>query len=590
MSGGMFNPKSKSENPKCARGWRRFAACAVMAGVAIIGPSFAAEPEYVARGAHGMVASDSPYASQIGCDVLKAGGNAIDAAVATSLALAVSRPFSTGLGGGQFMMVRMANGEVYVLDSRECAPAAATADMFVKARAASPDGPRPSEYGGMAAGVPGLLAGHQAVLDRLGTRKLRELIAPARKLAMEGFAIDASYVDAAGAVRKDLAQFPSLRASTEGLQREFLLDQADLAVGTVLRRPALAAAMELIGTEGVDAFYRGKIAESIVQAVKATGGVMTAADLASYQPKWRTPLRIRYRDRYEFLLMPPASSGGIAIAEMLNILEHWDLASIHAKDPALAAHLTVEAMKHAFADRARYLGDTDFVPVPVDKLAGKAYAAELAKRIREDGVTEPDAYGTIPPNDAGTSHYCVADRWGNVVSATETINTSWGSLVLVEPWGIVLNNEMDDFTAEPDRSNAYGLRQSAANAVAAGKRPLSCMSPTIVLENGKPLLAVGASGGPRIITGTLQVILNVVDYRLGLAEAVGRPRFHHQWQPNEVSRNEFAADDPVIQGLKQRGHAIGEKKRGAIVQALLIGADGFEGASDPRKGGKPAGY
>jgi gamma-glutamyltranspeptidase/glutathione hydrolase len=177
-----------------------------------------------------------------------------------------------------------------------------------------------------------------------------------------------------------------------------------------------------------------------------------------------------------------------------------------------------------------------------------------------------------------------------VVSATETINTSWGSLVLVEPWGIVLNNEMDDFTAEPDRSNAYGLRQSAANAVAAGKRPLSCMSPTIVLENGKPLLAVGASGGPRIITGTLQVILNVVDYRLGLAEAVGRPRFHHQWQPNEVSRNEFAADDPVIQGLKQRGHAIGEKKRGAIVQALLIGADGFEGASDPRKGGKPAGY
>ncbi len=578
------NPTSRIRNPKRDGISMVIGLAATLACTAI-----APAAEFTAHGKQGMVASDSAYASRVGCEVLKSGGNAVDAAVATSLALAVTRPFSTGLGGGGFMMVRLANGDVFVLDARETAPAAAKPDMFVSARAASPDAPRASQYGGLAAGVPGLLAGHQAVLERLGTRTLRELVEPARLLAANGFTVDESYLDAASGVARDIAGQPGLRTMTAALQRQFLIGDAKLAPGVTLKQPELASTLAAIGRDGAAAFYRGPIGEAIVRTVHSTGGIITAADLAGYQPVWRKPLRVRYRERYELLLMPPSSSGGVAMAETLNILEGWDLAGIRSRDPGLAAHLTVEALKHAFADRARHLGDADFVRVPLERLTGKAYAADLARRIREDRAGEPDKCGTIP-DDAGTSHYCVADRWGNVVSATETVNTSWGCLVVVEPWGFVLNNEMDDFSAEPGRANAYNLQHSEANAVAAGKRPLSCMSPTIVLDGGKPVLAVGASGGPRIITGTLQVIMNVVDYHMSLGDAVAQPRFHHQWQPNEVSRNDYAADSDVVRGLEKRGHTVSGKNRGAVVQALLIGPDGFIGASDPRKGGQPAGY
>ncbi|MBI4581825.1 MAG: gamma-glutamyltransferase family protein [Planctomycetes bacterium] len=582
--------------------------------VCFCGVPAVARPTFTAVGTQGMVASDSEFASRAGCEVLKAGGNAVDAAVATSLALCVARPFSTGLGGGGFMMVRLGDtGDVYVLDYRECAPAAATPDMYVKARAASPDGPPASQYGGLAAGVPGLPAGLQAALERFGSRPLGELIEPARRLAAEGFPVDRSYLAAAKDLREEVARYPGLRKIAAGTQRTFLVgredprrragmpapqatpptlpgNREDLAEGMIVRQPELAAALELIGRQGVDEFYRGRIAKAIVEAVRAAGGIMTVEDLAGYKPVWREALRTRYRDRYEVLLMPPPSSGGVAIAETLNILEHWDLAAIHQRDVGLAAHLTVEAVKHAFADRARYLGDADFARVPIARLTDKDHAARLAARIREAAVSAVDAYGSAPRDDAGTTHFCVADRRGNVVSVTETINTEWGCLVMAEPWGIVLNNEMDDFDVEPGKPNAYNLLQSTANAVGPGKRPLSSMSPTIVLADGKPVLVVGASGGPRIISGTLQVLVNVLDYGLGLDEAVARPRFHHQWQPNEVYRNDYAADDPVVVGLRDRGHKISRRRLGAIVLALRIEPGRFTGASDPRKGGRPAGY
>ncbi|GMV98666.1 MAG: gamma-glutamyltransferase [Phycisphaerae bacterium] len=564
-------------------GWLAVAACAPVG-------SGGDAREWLAVGRQAMVASDSVDASRAGVEVLRAGGNAVDAAVATSFALAVTRPYSMGLGGGGFMMIRMAKtGEVFVLDYRERAPAAATADMFVQARAANPQGPSPSEYGGLAAGVPGLVAGHAAVLERLGTRTLSEVIEPAVALAADGFDVDRHYCSVARECLADMRREPALARIGAELRKTYLFDGREPRPGERLRQPALARALGLIRDRGPEAFYRGPIARAIVEANRAAGGVLALEDLAGYRPTWREPLRLRYRDRYEILLMPPPSSGGICIAETLNILEHWDLAGVARRDPGLAAHLTIEALKHAFADRAGLLGDADFAEVPVGRLIDKSFARRLAARIREDRAIQVNAAGG-PPRDAGTSHFSVVDRWGNVVACTETINTSFGSWVMVPEYGIVLNNEMDDFTAEPGKPNAFGLRQSEANAVAPGKRPLSSMSPTIVLRDGRPVLALGAAGGPRIITGTLQVMLNVIEYGQPLERAIEQPRLHHQWMPDVVYRNQFAADAPVIAGLRRRGHRISAKRQDAVVQAIQIEPGRLIGASDPRKGGQPLGY
>lgn len=571
----------------------RFAAAGMLAlGGVVMGaqgePASTAE-SWVARGAHGMVASDSREASRAGVEILKAGGNAIDAAAATAFALAVTRPYSAGLGGGGFLMVRFAeSGQVFILDYRETAPSAATADMFVKARAAHPDAPPPSRFGGLAVAVPGHVAGHATLLKRFGRKTLAEVVEPARKLAAEGFAVDDNY---RGCVEDGLQDIEKHRlpSFTGAIRTALLCDGRVPAIGEKVRQPDMARTLERIGREGPDAFYRGEIARAIVDSVRKAGGVLTLEDLAQYKPAWREPIRSKYR-QFEVLLMPPPSSGGICIAETLNILENWPLARIHQRDAGLAAHLTVEAIKHAFADRARYLGDADFVKVPVEKLTSEDYARELSRRIKEDATIAPKDYGLRLPEDAGTTHFCVADQWGNVVAATETINLTYGSLVVAEGTGVVLNNEMDDFTAEPGKANAFGLQQSDLNLVAPHKRPLSSMSPTIVLENGKPVLAVGASGGPRIITATLHVMLNVIEYGEPLGQAIGRPRFHHQWDPDEVSRNTFKPDDPVIEGLRRRGHKISDKKRDAVVQGLQIKDGAYIGASDPRKGGEPAGY
>jgi gamma-glutamyltranspeptidase/glutathione hydrolase len=546
---------------------------------------------WLAKGQAGMVASDSIHASRAGIEILKQGGNAVDAATAVSFALAVTRPGSMGLGGGGFLMVRIAEGgRVYVLDYRECAPSASTSDMFVRRREELPDRPPPSQFGGLAVGVPGHVAGHAVMLQRLGTMKFEALLEPARRLAAEGFPIDAHLADSIADTLREIHDQPALRTTADALHRALLFEGEAPQPGAVLRQPALARTLASLQAGGADAFYRGRRADAIAQTVRDHGGIMTAEDLATYQPRWRDPLRITYRNSFEILLMPPPSSGGICLGETLNILEHWDLPVLRRSDPGLAAHLMVEALKYAFADRAAHLGDADFVPVPVERLIGKPYANLVAGRLRENTTTRPAAGRSPPKDDHGTSHFCVVDRWANVVVCTETINTVFGSLLFVEEAGIVLNNEMDDFTAEPGRSNAFGLRQSELNAPAPGKRPLSSMSPTIVLREGEPVLALGAAGGPRIITATLQVLLGVVDDNQPLPEAILKPRLHHQWQPDVVYRNDFPADGAVISGLKHRGHIISDLRRGAKVNAVEFRGQRLFGVSDPHKGGRPSGY
>jgi gamma-glutamyltranspeptidase/glutathione hydrolase len=359
--------------------------------------------------------------------------------------------------------------------------------------------------------------------------------------------------------------------------------------GAKLVQPELANLLEGIAREGADFFYRGPVAKSLVREMKKHGGLVTEEDLADYRVRERQPLRTTYRS-YEIIGMPPPSSGGIALAETLNILDDIDFASVARTDPILAVHYQIEAMKHAFADRARWLGDADFARVPVTLLISKKHALGSAAKLDPNQTASVDAYGTANvPDDAGTSHFCVVDRWGNVVVSTETINTTFGSLSAVDGWGLILNNEMDDFVSEPGKPNAYGLVQSTANAIAPGKRPLSSMTPTIVLENGEPFLLLGASGGPRIISSVLNVLLGVTDFDKSLERAIRDLRPHHQWQPELVY---FDTDPPeeIRLGLTKRGHTLSERRRTGIVQAILRTRDGWLGASDPRKGGQPAGY
>ena len=551
---------------------------------------FGSSSDWTATGCQGMVASDHPLASEVGLAVLEDGGNAIDAAVATSLALAVTRPYSTGLGGGGFLLYWEARTQkVYVLDYREQAPVAASPHMFERAQRDRPDAPPASKVGGLAVGGPGLLDGLDGALQRFGSQTLEDLAEPAYELAAQGFRVDEHHLDAARTVEARLRSYPSFESAGEPLRRRHLFDGVIPSEPPLLRQPELAEALQLIGRDGVNAFYRGPIGQEVVLTARRYGGLLQMEDLRGYRPVWREPIKVTYRDTFDVYSMPPPSSGGICIAETLNILEHWELAELQKKDPARAAHVTVAALSQAFEDRAEHLGDADFVKVPVHRLTGKSYAAEIAERIR-GGSTHDDAMIAAPPNDGGTSHYCVVDQWGNVVAATETINTEFGSLLMTPRFGIVLNNEMDDFTAEPGKANAFGLIQSAQNAAATRKRPLSSMSPTIVVRDGQPILALGASGGPRIITSVLQVMLAVLEQDAPIGKAVAAPRLHHQWRPDVVYRNEFSADHAIIRGLAEQGYEISDEQRMGVVQAIRIDDGTFTGASDPRKGGRPAGF
>ncbi len=542
------------------------------------------------RYTQGIVASDHALASAAGRDMLLKGGNAFDAAIATSLALSVVRPQSTGLGGGGFMLFHE-KGQTGALDYRETAPAQAHRDMYLNAEGQPID--NLSTVGFKAAAVPGLLAGLDEIYKTRASLPLKTLVEPALRLAREGFAADDHFVEASQAVAQ--------RGAYPDLQALYFINNKPVERGTIVRNPALAQTLTLLSEQGFRRFYEGAWAEAFAQKIQQAGGLIQVSDLKNYRPKYRTPLSTRYRG-YQVVTMPPPSSGGVALITMLNLLQpyplHWNALSWGS---SAYTHLLTESMKHAFSDRAHYLGDPDFVKVPVAQLTSTAYAEQLRRRLNEAQymTLAPEYYGkkglenaaTAPaPQDHGTTHYAIMDRHGNMVSATETINTYFGSQAVVPGTGILLNNEMDDFSKAPGVPNAFGLVGTEANAIAPGKKPLSSMSPTLVFgPEGKPFLALGASGGPRIITGTFLSLINVLDYGMNVNEAVSAPRFHHQWKPNTLFiEKEMPLD--VQQALSRKGHAL--KMGGAenVVQAVMFREGVFTGASDPRKGGEPAGY
>ena len=557
-----------------------------------LAPLRAQDPPWLARGRNGMVASDSPEASSIGAAVLTRGGNAFDAAVATSFALTVARPESTGLGGGGFMLAYVAREKRCVaLDFRETAPATATPERYEQLHAGRGTGPSPSIYGGNAVGTPGQLAGLAEINRRFGTRPLAELIEPALHLAEDGFLADEYFADAC---RQTLAQFerwPELQQRHAALLALIAPGGTPRCAGDTVRRPDLALALRLVAEQGAGALYGGPLGEAAVRAVQAAGGALRMSDLRDYRVREREPLRFYYRQRdceYEFVSMPPPSSAGVCLAEFFNVLEalcvRSDLHPVRDRQ-----HVIIEAMKHAFADRARWLGDPDFTPIPLQHLMSDEYAGLLARRINPATTLRPEDCGSAPPppDDGGTSHFCVADREGNIVALTETINGLFGSLVVAEPFGIILNNEMDDFATAGGAANLYGLVQSERNLVGPGKRPLSSMAPTIIFTGGRPLLAIGASGGPLIISSVAQVALHVLQGE-HVGEAMTALRLHHQWQPDEVY---FSAPPPgdLVDNLRQRGHAISPQRRSGAVQAIHFLPDGtMIGVSEPSKGGRPA--
>ena len=542
------------------------------------------------------VAADHVVASEAGAEILRKGGNAVDAAVATSFALSVVRPYSCGIGGGGFMIVHFNNDPKHgtrsvALNYREMAPAAVGADFYE-----NHSDPQASTRGGNAVAVPGTVAGLLHALEHFGTLDRAAVLAPAIRAAEEGFLVDEHFMLANGDLIKWFNDDDSRKSRFGFVWRRFLRE-GQVTIGDRITLPEQAGALRLIAQSGADAFYKGRIAIEVLHSVRRDGGPMRAEDLLSYKVEQVEPLRFDAFG-HTFVTMPPPSSGGVALAQTLGILERrrHDLGR-RANAPDYI-HLTVEALKHAFADRARWLGDPAQVDVPVRELLSASYLSDRAaqidpRRAREDLET----YGTVPPDDAGTSHFCVIDARGNAVACTETINLEFGSMLAVDKYGFCLNNEMDDFTTRRGQANAFGLVQSSRNAPAPGKRPLSSMTPTIVLDkNGRVVMIAGASGGPRIITGTMQAMLDVLLFDMDASAALATPRFHHQWMPNALllERAWYAAgrEDGTVPALESRGHKV--EPTGSVGNVQLIRRDkktrAWDAACDPRKGGRPAGF
>jgi gamma-glutamyltranspeptidase/glutathione hydrolase len=531
-----------------------------------------------------VVAADHPLASAAGAGILAAGGNVVDAAAATSFALAVVRPHSAGLGGGGFMLYKPAGKEAVFLDYRETAPTEAGASAYLD-EAGRPI-PGKTESGPWAVAVPGHLRGVPLMLTKFGTMPLATVLAPAIELAERGFPVDAPLREAMEDLASRIAKSgtPALYAEAA---RIFLKDGRPWAVGEVLRQPDLAATLRLLAAEGPETFYTGALAAKVLAAV-GEDGPMAADDLRDYEAVFRAPLVGSYRGR-TVLSAPPPSSGGACLVEMLGALDGFSARRL-AK-PAGAA-VVVEAMKHAFADRARLLGDPDAHPEVEENAAAMTSprrAKELKRLLDVKSTRDPASYGVQTlPDDAGTTHYVVMDAHGNAVAATETVNLYFGSMLVAPGTGIVLNNQMDDFAVSTGVANAFGLRQSELNLVGAGRKPLSSMSPTILLERGEAVLAAGGSGGPRIISGVLWSILNAVDGGMAPDAAVAAPRLHHQWSPDTV-RVDAAVPPEVRAELEARGHRLVPAEGEAAVQLAVRDGRGLAAASDPRKGGRPAG-
>ena len=528
-----------------------------------------------------MVVSEDAQASIVGREIMRAGGNAVDAAVATAFALAVTLPRAGNIGGGGFMVIHLAEtGENVAIDYRERAPAAAERDMFLdEAGEASTE---KSRYSGLAVGVPGTVAGLALAHERYGSGAftLAELLAPAIALAGEGFEVSPALAEtlADTRVRERLEADPEAR-------HMFYRDGEPPSPGTLLTLPNLAATLTAIAEEGPAGFYEGPVAEAIVAAVNARGGAMTPADLAGYEAKLREPVHGTF-EGYDIVSMPPPSSGGVHLVQMLNILEGAPLAE-YGLNSAATVHLMAEAARRAYADRAVYLGDPDFVDVPVAQLTDKGYAETLRGEIDLEAATPSSEVNAdrakLPKESDETTHFSVIDGAGNAVSNTYTLNFSFGVGFGAEGTGVLLNNELDDFSAKPGVPNAYGLIGGAANAVEPQKRPLSSMTPTIVLKDGAPFLVTGTPGGSRIITTTLQVILNATVHGRDIMTATAAPRMHHQWLPDYIRIEEGFSPD-TIRLLEEKGHEVRIQDAMGATQSIMVGPDGTRyGATDPRR-------
>ncbi|MDR0217122.1 MAG: gamma-glutamyltransferase [Comamonas sp.] len=532
---------------------------------------------------NGMVATEQELATQIGVDILKAGGNAVDAAVAVGFALAVALPNAGNIGGGGFMMVHDArSGKDIALDFREVAPKGASRNMYLDDKGNVIDGK--SLYTHYAVGVPGTVAGMTHALSRWGSMPLSKVMAPAIALAEKGYPVSVTLAKTLDQEKKNMGQWPATQAI-------FWKDGAPLKTGDRLVQKDLAQSMRLISQQGATAFYQGAIAQKIADEMAPHANALTLQDLRDYKVVEREPVRGSYRG-YQIVTMPPPSSGGAHLLQILNMMERWPMNQWGA-DSAQSVHYMTEAMKLAYADRSEYLGDPDFVKIPLKGLTSKRYAESLAAGIKPQQArpSQDIKPGKPQPYESDqTTHYSVVDKAGNAVAVTYTLNTNFGSGIVAKGTGIVLNNEMDDFSAKPGVANAYGLVGGDANAVQAGKRPLSSMTPTLVLKDGKPALVTGSPGGARIITAVLQQIVNYIDYGMNPLEAAATPRFHHQWTPDELRIEKgFSADTLAL--LRQWGHKVALKPSMGRTQTIEIRAGKLLGASDPRNpDGKTMGY
>lgn len=527
------------------------------------------------RATQGMVASVDAMATQVGVDILKQGGNAVDAAVAVGYALAVTHPQAGNLGGGGFMLLRTKDGATTAIDFREMAPANATRDMFLDEQG-DPDSKK-SLTSALASGTPGTVAGFSLALEKYGSLPLNKVVRPAIKLAQEGFIVNDALAD-------DLKTYGSeVIPQHENSKAIFWKDGEPLKKGDKLVQQNLAKSLTMIAENGPDAFYKGEIARQIAQQMQQGGGLITTDDLAAYQAVERTPVSGEYRG-YQIFSMPPPSSGGVHIVQILNILENFDMKK-YGFGSADAMQIMAEAEKYAYADRSEYLGDPDFVNVPWQALTSKAYAKSIAGQI-DINKAKPSSEirpGKLAPYESDqTTHFSVVDKDGNAVAVTYTLNTTFGTGIVAGNTGILLNNQMDDFSTKPGVPNVYGLVGGEANAVGPKKRPLSSMSPTIVVKDGKTWLVTGSPGGSRIITTVLQMVVNTIDFGMNVAEATNAPRFHHQWLPDEL-RVEKGFSPDTLKLLEQKGQKVALKEAMGSTQSIMVGADGeLYGASDPR--------
>ncbi len=534
------------------------------------------------RGRNGMVVSASKLASEVGIEILKKGGNAIDAAVAVGFALAVTYPSAGNIGGGGFMVIRFNDGRSTTIDYREKAPLKSHEKMFQDSTGNIL--PNLSQEGTTSAGVPGSVAGMIYALEKYGSMNLQEVLKPAIRLAEEGFILDYDLTRSINYFYEDFLKYPSSK-------NVFTKNGQPLSEGDLFIQKDLANTLKLIAQKGRDGFYKGEVAQKLISQIESLGGIMSEKDLEEYKPVERYPLIGTYRG-YEIITMGPPSAGGITLLQTFNILENLTFQRADWGSSRYI-HTITEAFKFSFADRSQYLGDPDFYSVPVEKLISKNYAKEIFSKITDIATPSnqiiPGKYLPATESDE-TTHYSIIDKDGNAVSVTTTINSSYGSRIVVDGAGFLLNNEMDDFSSKPGEPNQFGLTGSEANKIEPGKRMLSSMTPTIITENNKPVLILGSPGGSTIPTVVLQVILNYLDFRMDIQQAVCSSRFHHQWLPDQIDFEQFGLPLDVIENLLARGQIIGSERILGRIEAIAIENGLYIGVSDPRGFGAAIGY